>query len=119
LPAGLIPRNAKSGPIRELNLSAGNRRADEWILGEKRSAIEIRVIEKRRDLSDRGDSKTRFDHASGHHRHAECSRDVNHSQRFAQTAAFCQLDVDPIDGSGKFGNIGRHQTRFISENGQL
>ena len=43
---------------------------------------------------------------------------MHHANGFAQAAALRQLDVDAIDRSRELRNIGRNQTRFVSENGQ-
>ena len=44
---------------------------------------------------------------------------MNHPQRLAETAAFGQLDVDPIDCPCQLRNIAGDEARFVSENRQL
>src|SRR5687768_9308546 len=83
--------DAESRARRQPERAAGDRRPREGILSEKGGAVEIRVIEKRRELRDSRYAKARLDHASRHHDHAVRARRVNDPQCFAKAAAFGEL----------------------------
>ena len=111
--------NAESRRRRNRNATAVDRRADIRVVGEQRGAVEVGVVEQRREVRGRGDAEARLDHAAGHHEHAVRARRRDHLQRLAQSAALGKLDVDAVHRADQPGNVGRQprKTRRRSPEG--
>ena len=97
---------AQSGSV---IVAAGDRRADERIVRQQRRAVEIRVVEQRRELRRGRDAEARLDHAARHHEHVVRARGRDHAQRFTQSAALRELDVDAVHRAGEPRDVGRDE----------
>src|SRR5215208_2913066 len=75
------PRTAREYDSASRDCGAGER-----IFCEKCRAIEVRMIQERSELSDRGNPKARFDHAACHHSHSEGARSMNDLQCLSKAA---------------------------------
>src|SRR6185312_9449487 len=112
------PDNAEARRVHKPNSTVRNRHAFEGIFGKQCSAVEIGSVEQRRDLSYGRYPERRFDHASGHHAEVVRARDVNEPDRFAKTAALCELDVDRVTRSGQTWYVGGDEAGFVGDHGE-
>src|SRR5512143_1615427 len=93
----LTPCDAEPGPLGNLDLARGDRRAGIRIVGQERRAVEVGVVEQRREVRGGGDAEARLDHAAGHDEHAVRAGGGDHLERLTQAAALGELDVDAVD----------------------
>src|SRR5690348_12516652 len=66
------------------------------VVREQEVAVEVDVVEERRDLRAGGDAEPRLDHAAEHAAEAERASGVHHAHRLADPAGFGELHVDPV-----------------------
>ena len=65
------------------------------------------------------DTERRFDHATDHDEHVVRARGGDHPQRFAQRAAFGELDVDAVHPSRQARDVGGDETAFVHHDREL
>ena len=76
------------------------------VVREQEVAVEVDVVEERRDLRAGRDPEPRLDHAAEHAAEPERARGVHHPHRLADPARLRELDVDPVRALGARGDVG-------------
>src|SRR5690242_2032690 len=114
-----IPKcNAQARCVRQGNRAVGDGRALKRIVRQQRGAVEVRVVEQRRQVRRRGDPETRFDHATGHHGHVMRARGRNDAHRFAQSPALRELEVHAVHRPSQSRYVRSHDTRLVGNDRQ-
>src|SRR5579864_7547878 len=75
------------------------------VVREQEVAVEVDVVEQRRDLRSGRDAQSRLDHAAEHAAETERAGGVHHPYRFADPARLGELDVDPVGAFGAGGDV--------------
>ena len=69
-------------------------------------AVEVDVVEERRDVRAGGDAEAGLDHAAEHAAEPERARRVHHAHRLAHAARLRELHVDAVRALGARGDVG-------------
>ena len=102
-----VPRSDTESRLLRWQLDAvDERHSRPRVVREQEVAVEVDVVEERRDLRARGDAQSRLDHAAEHAAEPERAGGVHHAHRLADPARFRELDVDPVRALGARGHVG-------------
>ena len=75
------------------------------IVRDEDVAVEVDVVEQRRDVRAGSDAETGLDHAAEHAAEAERARGMRHAHSLANAARLRELDVDPVRAVGARGDV--------------
>jgi len=88
-----------------------------WIVCKQKRSVDVRVIDERRDRRLGGGRYTGGQIAAEHDTDTQCAGGRDSPKSLTYATSLAQLQVDPVDHTGKFGDIRSRFHILVREHG--